>query len=128
MPNQIIALILLSLVSISANAADLSSSDTLLTVPYVFYVLVPALLIHLVATVYCQKQGYYRSNSFTIKHLIVAMLVPIIGIALITFEYLTNSTVASLHIGTYLSIVFVYVFMSLFFMLPYFLNLVADKK
>ncbi len=99
-----------------------------LTISYVFYILVPALLIHLIATVYFHKQGYYHSRSFTTKHLLIVMLVPIVGIALVTFEYLTNMSRTGIHVGTFLSIWFVYIFLSLFFALPYFLHLTAAKE
>ncbi|WP_201556740.1 hypothetical protein [Psychrobacter sp. 72-O-c] len=128
MPRKIIALVLCLLIPLSANAIDMNVSNGLMTVSYIFYIIVPVLLIHLIATIYFHNKGYYRSKSFTTKHLIVALLVPIAGIALISFEYLTNMGRTGIHIGTFLSVLFVYVFMTLFFALPYFLHLVADKE
>ena len=99
-----------------------------LTVAYTFYILVPVLLIHLLATVYFHKQDYYRSDSFTAKHVVTVMLVPMVGIALIIFEYLTNMGQSGIHIGTFLSIIFVYLFLSLLFAIPYLLHLTAVEE
>ena len=86
------------------------------------------LLIHIIAIFYFQKKGYYRSRSFTIKHLLIAILFPIAGMALITFEYLMNLSKSGIHVGTFLSILFVYGFLSLIFAIPYILYLSAPSK
>lgn len=91
--------------------------------------LMPVLVfIYLIATIYCYKKGYFRSKSFTKKYLIVAMLMPIVGIALITFEYWINMEHAGIHIGTFLSILFVYSFLAVIFAVPYILYLTAPTK
>lgn len=125
MQNKIIIFLSLLLLPLSANALDLSRSNGLLSVPYAFYILVPALLIHLMVTLYFQKKGYYRSKSFTTKHLAMVVLIPVVGIGLLSFEYLTNMGNAGMHVGSYLSILFVYVFMAILFALPYPLHLFA---
>lgn len=88
------------------------------------------LLIHVIATVYFQKKGYYRSKSFTIKHIFIAMPAPIIGMVLITFEYVMNLSKNGIHVGTFLSLLFVYGFIALIFALPYLLHLfsVEDQR
>lgn len=86
------------------------------------------LLIHLIATIYFQKKDYYCSKSFTVKHLLIAIIFPIAGMTLITFEYLMNLSKASIHIGTFLSVLFVYGFLSLIFAIPYILYLSASSK
>lgn len=86
------------------------------------------LLIHVIATVYFQTRGNYRSRSFTTKHLSVIMLTPIVGIALITFEYLTNMSKSGIHVGTFLSILFVYIFSVVIFAIPYVLYLTSPSK
>ena len=95
-----------------------------------FLVLViPALLfIHLIATVYFQKKGHYRSKSFTIKQLSVALPAPLIGMALMIFEYLVNLGKNGIHVGTFLSVLSVYIFVSLFFAFPYILHLTTTVK
>ena len=85
-------------------------------------------LIHLIATVYFYKKGYYRSQSFTLKHLAIALIFPIAGMALITFEYWDNRALASIHVGSFLSILFVYAFLALLFAIPYLLHLLAAEK
>ncbi|TXD97100.1 hypothetical protein ES754_08815 [Psychrobacter frigidicola] len=85
-------------------------------------------LIHLIATVCFYKKGYYRSQSFTIKHLAVALFFPIAGMALITFEYWDNMPLASIHVGSFLSILFVYAFLAILFAIPYLLHVMAAEK
>ena len=128
MSNYIIAFVLILLLPSSANASNMGALNSWLTVAYTFYILVPALLIHLIATVYFHKQGYYRSDSFTAKHVVTIMLVPIVGITLIIFEYLTHMGQSGIHVGTFLSIIFVYVFLSLLFAIPYLLHLTAFEE
>lgn len=86
------------------------------------------LLIHVVATIYFQTKGYYRSKSFMLKHVLIAILFPIAGMALITFEYIMNLSKGGLHVGTFLSILFVYGFLALIFAIPYVLHLTASTK
>ncbi|MBP2279283.1 tellurite resistance protein TehA-like permease [Psychrobacter sp. PL15] len=128
MSNRMIAFALFFLIPLSANAIDMNLSNGLMTVSYIFYIVVPVLLVHLIATVYFHNKGYYRNKSFTTKHLIIAMSVPIMGIALLIFEYLSNMNRAGMHIGTFLSILFVYGFLSLVFAIPYLLYLAAPEK
>lgn len=85
-------------------------------------------LIHLIATVSFQRNGCYRSKSFTIKHLAVALFFPIAGMALITFEYGINRAHGGIHIGTWLSVLFVYAFLAIIFAIPYLLYLTAPNK
>jgi len=128
MPNRIIAFLLILLIPLSANASDMIVLNGFLSIAYMLFFIPLALLIHLIVTVYFQKKGYYRGKSFTIKYLIIAMLVPITGIALLTFEYLSNMSRAGMHVGTFLSILFVYGFLSLIFAIPYLLHLTATEK
>ena len=85
-------------------------------------------LIHLIATIFFQTKGCYQSKSFTIKHLAVALFFPIVGMALITFEYIINLQLGSIHVGTFLSVLFVYGFLALIFAIPYILHLSAPVK
>ncbi len=100
----------------------------MLAIMFLVFVIPIILVIHVIATVYFQKKGYYRSKRFTIKHLLVAMLAPIIGMILITFEYLMNLSKNYIHIGTFLSILFVYGFVSLVFAIPYLLHLFTTER
>lgn len=84
-------------------------------------------LIHLIAILYFQKKGYYRSKAFTIKHLAVALFFPIAGMALITFEYIMNLPLGGIDVEAYLSILTPYALLTLFFAAPYFLHLRAVK-
>ncbi len=86
------------------------------------------LLIHVIVMIYFHAKGYYRSKSFTIKHVLIAILFPIAGMALITFEYIMNLSKGGLHVGTFLSILFVYGFLALIFAIPYVLHLTASTK
>lgn len=85
-------------------------------------------LIHLIATVSFQRNGYYRSQSFTITHLSVALFFPIAGMALITFEYLMNLSKGGIDVASYLSILSPYALLALLFAAPYLLHLSAIKK
>ena len=124
MPNRIAApalfLLFVLLFPLSANAANLTE---LFSFYYGLFVIPVALLIHIMATIVFQKRGYYCSKAFTRKYLIVALLVPIIGIALITVEYLLDMSTTGIHIGTFLSVLFVYGLVSLIFAIPYILYL-----
>ena len=103
-------------------------THVMLALMFLVFVIPVFLLIHLIATVYFQKKNYYRSKSFTIKYLLIAMLAPLIGMALITFEYLMNLSKNGIHIGTFLSVLFVYIFLSLLFAIPYILHLTTKVK
>lgn len=63
-----------------------------------------------------------------LKHVLIAILFPIAGMALITFEYIMNLSKGGLHVGTFLSILFVYGFLALIFAVPYVLHLTASTK
>ena len=115
-------------VQMLANALNTIGINKMLSILVLIFFIPLILLIHLIATIYFQKKGRYRSKNFTIKYLIVAMLAPIAGSALITFEYLANMSKAGIHIGTFLSILFVYGFLSLIFAIPYVLYLSTSVK
>ncbi len=85
-------------------------------------------LIHLIATISFQRNDLYRSKSFTIKHLAVALFFPIAGMALITFEYLMNLRLGGIDVESYLLILSPYALLTLLFATPYFLHLRAVKK
>lgn len=86
------------------------------------------LLIHVIAMFYFQTKGYYRSKSFMLKHLLIGILFPIAGMALITFEYIVNLNTGGIHVGTFLSVLFVYGFLSLIFAIPYTFYLSSTSK
>lgn len=92
------------------------------------FVMPVILLIHLIAMVYCYKKDYFRSKAFTYKYLIIALLAPAAGSALITFEYWINREHGGIHVGTFLSVLFVYGFLALLFTIPYILYLTAASK
>ena len=85
-------------------------------------------LIHLIATVYFYKKGYYRSQSFTLKHLAVALFFPIAGMALITFEYVMNLSKGGIDVASFLLILSLYGLLAVIFAIPYLLHLRAAKK
>ena len=85
-------------------------------------------LLHLIATVYFYKKGYYRSQSFTLKHLAVALFFPIAGMALITFEYLINLNLGAIDIDSFLIILSLYGLLAIIFAIPYILYLSAPSK
>lgn len=85
-------------------------------------------LIHLIATVSFQRNGYYRSQSFTITHLSVALFFPIAGMALITFEYLMNLSKGGIDVGSFLSVFSLYGLLALLFATPYLLYLRTTSK
>ena len=93
----------------------------------VFFMPVVA-FIHLIATVSFQRNGLYRSKSFTIKHLAVALFFPIAGMALITFEYVMNLPLGGIDVASYLSILSPYGLLTVIFATPYWLHLWATKK
>ena len=58
----------------------------------------------------------------------VALISHIVGIALITFEYLDNRNSAGIHVDTLLSLLFIYEFLAIIFAVPYLLYLRALNK
>lgn len=100
----------------------------MLALMFLIFVIPVLLLLHLIATVYFQKKNYYRSKSFTIKYLLTVMPVSIIGMALMTFEYVMNLSKNGIHVGTFLSVLFVYIFVLLIFAIPYLLHLMTTEK
>nr|WP_317200180.1 hypothetical protein [uncultured Psychrobacter sp.] len=99
-----------------------------LTFYYMLFILPMVLLFHLIAVIYFQKRNRYRSKAFTHKHLIIVMLFLSIGVATTTFEYVTDLSSTGIHVGTLLSLLFVYGFIALLFAIPYLLHLFAIKK
>jgi uncharacterized membrane protein YhaH (DUF805 family) len=130
MPNRIVTLALFLCLPMLAYAKEMHATAIIgrFTFYYGLLVLVPALLIYIIAILYCSKKGYYRSQAFTSKYLIAVLLIPIIGIALALVEYLLDMSATGMHIGTLVSILFVYGLMSLIFAIPYILYLSAATK
>ncbi|WP_201587928.1 hypothetical protein [Psychrobacter jeotgali] len=125
MPNQVLALVLSASNPTLAHTAGTAGQ---LTFYYVFYVIPIVLLLHLIAMIYFQKRERYRSKRFMNKHLSMVMLFLLLGVALTTFEYLMNLSKSGMHIGTFLSILFVYGFVSFIFAIPYVLHLTTSSK
>jgi len=123
--SRITLLTLLMILPMPAYAANVVGH---LTLYYMFYVIPIVLLLHLIAMIYFQKRDRYRSKAFTSRHLIIVMLFLVIGAAVTMFEYLTNMSSTGMHIGTFLSIVFVYGFIALLFAIPYLLHFFTIEK
>ncbi|MGM8897197.1 MULTISPECIES: hypothetical protein [unclassified Psychrobacter] len=92
------------------------------------YFMPVVVLIYLITTVYYYQKGRFCRKSFTYKYLMIAMLVPIAGMALITFEYWINMTHGGIHVGTWLSVLFVYAFIAIIFAIPFLLYLITPNK
>ncbi len=90
--------------------------------------MVPTIVIHIIATIFFAKKGYYQSKRFTTQYLIVAMLIPMIGVGLILYEYALDTSATGNHIGTLVSIFFVYGLLSLIFAVPYILYISNTTK
>lgn len=125
MPNRMLVLLSILLMPLSANASDMTA---MFTFYYGLFIVVPAIVIHIIATIFFAKKGYYQSKRFTTRYLIVAMLIPIIGVGLSMYEYALDTSATGIHIGTLVSILFVYGLLSLIFAVPYILYLSNTTK
>ena len=85
-------------------------------------------IIHLIAVASFQRNSLYRSKSFTVKHLLVALFFPVAGMALITFEYLMNLSKGGIDFGSFLLIISFYGLLAVIFAVPYLLYLRAIKS
>ncbi len=110
-------ILMASFIPTLANASDFTGFYTFL---YVSLVIPVTALVHFVATVYFLKKGYYRSKSFTIKHLIIALAVPIIGIAIMVFEYFQTLGSGDSYRDDFITGVFIYSFLTLIYIIPIF--------
>ena len=123
--NRIVLILLSILIPISANASDMTA---MFTFYYGLFIVVPTIVIHIIATIFFAKKGYYQSKRFTTQYLIVAMLIPMIGVGLSLYEYALDTSATGIHIGTLVSILFVYGLLSLIFAVPYILYLSDTTK
>ena len=123
--NRIVLILLIILIPISANASDMTG---MFTFYHGLFIVVPAIVIHIIATIFFAKKGYYQSKKFTTQYLIVAMLIPLIGVGLSMYEYALDISTTGIHIGTLVSIVFVYGLLSLIFAVPYILYISNTTK
>ncbi len=67
-------------------------------------------------------------KAFTRKHLLIAMTVPTLGVAIIGYEYLINISSTGIHIGTLVSVLFVYGLAAFLFAIPYLIHLTTSDK
>lgn len=127
MQNRLLLFVTSLLISIPANVSDMTVLNGQLTIFYMFIVIPITLLIHFFAIIYFNKRDYYLSKAFTRKHLLIAMLVPALGVAIIIYEYLTNLSNAGIHIGTLVPVLFVYGLIALLFAIPHLIHLTASE-
>ena len=123
--NRIVLILLSILIPILANASDMTA---MFTFYYGLFIVVPTIVIHIIATIFFAKKGYYQSKKFTTQYLIVAMLIPLIGFGLSMYEYALDTSTTGIHIGTLVSILFVYGLLSLIFAVPYILYISNTTK
>lgn len=123
--SQLVLLMPFAAAPIPAYAANVAGY---LSLYYIFYVIPIILLIHFIAMIYFQKRDRYRSKAFMGRHLLIVMLLLLLGLVITTFEYLINITHTGMHIGTFLSILFVYGFIALLFAIPYLLYSFTTEK
>ena len=128
MSNRLVMFISALLISMSANASNMAVLNGKLSILYMLIFMPLALLVHFVAIIYFNKRDYYLDKAFTRKHLLIAMTVPALGVAIIIYEYLINLSSTGIHIGTLVSVLFVYGLAGLLFAIPYLLHLTAVEK
>ena len=121
-------LVLFLLMPLSANASDMTVLNGKLSIFYMLIFMPLALLVHFLATIYFNKRDYYLDKAFTRKHLLIAMTVPTLGVAIIGYEYLINISSTGIHIGTLVSVLFVYGLAAFLFAIPYLIHLTTSDK
>ncbi len=123
MKNRMVMLFLL--VPISAYASDMTG---VLTIYYVMSIVFPLALVHFAAVLNFSKNGRYRNKKFALKHTLISMSVPIIGIAIMVFEaYLVRSSSTS-HAESFNTGIFMYIFIAFIASIPYFIHLIKSTS
>lgn len=118
-------LILFLLVPISAYASDMTG---VLTIYYVMSIVFPLALVHFAAVWNFSKNGRYRNKKFALKHTLVAMSVPIIGIAIVLFEvYLVRNSSTS-YVESFITGLLMYIFIAFIASIPYFIHLIKSTS
>lgn len=128
MKNKMLVLSLFWLLPLSANASDMSVLNGKLSIIYMLIFMPLALLVHFIATIYFNKRDYYLDQAFTRKHLLIAMSVPALGVVIIIYEYLSDLSSTGIHIGTLISVLFIYGLAALLFAIPYLIHLTTGEK
>ena len=128
MSNRLVIFISALLISMSANASNMAVLNGKLSIFYMLIFMPLALLVHFIAIIYFNKRDYYLDKAFTRKHLLIAMTVPALGIITIIYEYLINISDSGIHIGTLVSVLFVYGLATLLFAIPYLIHLTTKQK
>lgn len=123
MKNRMVMLFLL--VPISAYASDMTG---VLTIYYVMSIVFPLALVHFAAVWIFYKNGRYRDKKFAFKHTLVAMSVPIIGIAIMLFEgYLVRNSSTS-HAESFNTGILMYIFIAFIASIPYLIHLIKSTS
>lgn len=106
------------IVSTSVYASDFTG---LLSLIYFSIIIVPAIVIHLIASLYFYRKGRYSSKSFAVKHFEVAMLVCFLGLVVMGVDYYLSYGGGDSHLDDLVFGLTLYSGLILIFALPYFM-------
>ena len=116
------------MVSSSVYASDPTG---LISLIYFSVIIVPALVAHLIASLYFYRKGRYASKSFAVKHFEVAMLIPFLGLVVMGLDYYLSYGGGDSHTDDLVFGLTLYSVLIIIFALPYFIyyfqKLVNDR-
>lgn len=100
----------------------------LLSLIYFSIIVVPAIVTHLIASLYFYRKGRYSSKSFAVKHLEVAMLVCFLGLVVMGVDYYLSYGGGDSHIYDFVFGLTLYSILILIFALPSFIYYIQKLK
>lgn len=100
----------------------------LLSLIYFSIIVVPAIVTHLIASLYFYRKGRYSSKSFAVKHFEVAMLVCFLGLVVMGVDYYLSYGGGDSHIDNFVFGLTLYSILILIFALPSFIYYIQKLK
>ena len=118
MSKKLLMFAVAMLVSSSVYASDPTG---LISLIYFALIIVPAIVIHLIASLHFYRKGRYQSKNFAVKHFEVAMLLPFLGLVVMGVDYYLVYGGGDSHNDDLVYGLIIYSVLILIFALPYFI-------
>ena len=117
MSKKLLMFVFAMTLSTSVYASDFTG---LLSLMYFSIIIVPAMVIHLIASLHYYYKGRYQSKNFAVKHFEVAMLVIFLGLVVVAIDYYLSYSGGELQSDKLIYGLTIYSVLILIFALPFF--------
>ena len=117
MSKKLLMFVFAMTLSTSVYASDFTG---LLSLMYFSIIIVPAMVIHLIASLHYYHKGRYQSKNFAVKHFEVAMLVIFLGLVVMAIDYYLSYSGGELQSDKLIYGLTIYSVLILIFALPFF--------